>query len=490
MSTAIYLLSVTAALSADQKTCDLHLRWSDGAEDRVNQDDVLAVYTASATHRRAVQSRPEPLDLYPSSNSQPWCAYLLDYADAYDKANAAPPAGYNAPSDEPEEQSQVVAPASVAAAEADEAVEPPVSTPAEAPVVQGQLFPSGGAGVEVATDPVIIRRRVLEVMSPADYKAAAKAAGIVGFGRMKKADLIDAVLKAEFDKPAPRTAEPESAAAPAEVEPAPEKKGRRLTKAQVAAAAKASAEATPPASTPSEPHTVIPAEPAPEAKPKRVRKAKTAQPAEPAGGIVAQDEGTAPGERPASAPEASGTILDGETRPEVAGEGLGGSGVELGGGLGLGGGTELGGGLGTGEGELSGGLTGESVGGIGGTGRDNTPPVVPKRPGAGCKQPDKVDGWEPGRVLVVVKPHRGEFKGWGTCEYRVRCDDDGGYTLLKLTGNRKQSDAGALYEGKRWAYVSQMLTDLMGIPRDPETGRPAYHHRMTLRRWFALDRAE
>lgn len=495
------LLSITAAAAADQ-TCDLHLRWSDGSEERVNQNQGLALYTASAKHRAAPAGTPAP-----KTNSDPWAAWFVNYANDYDKAHGGPPSGY-------------VAPAKVAPVE---------------PAGQTSLFPTGGAGVEVVTDPRILRQRALEAMDPGEYKAAAKAAGVQGYARMKKADIIAAILVAEFDKPAaPKVDEPAPAPEPTP-EPAPKAKKTRVGKAAAPPADETPAPA--PAVVETAPETpaddgwtdtdirvhartalagtaaqaierlnalapeddglpvvdVLRAALAMEQAEKRPRKsviaaieariaALTASPAETGGGIVAQPD----------APQGTGiqgtVIQDGETRPEVATEGLGGSGVEMGGGMGLGGGVELGGGLGTGEGELSGGLTGESVGGIGGAGRDDTPTGIKHRPGAGCKQPDKVDGWEAGRILVVVKPHRGEFKDWGTCEYRVRCEEDGTYTLVKFTGARKPTDVGNIFEGKHWDYVSQMLTDLMGIPRDAN-GKPAHHHRMTLRRWFALGRA-
>lgn len=549
----LFLLSVTAAAAANQ-TCDLHLRWNDGTEERVNSADTLQVYTASVKQRDA--NPPTP----PTTNSPPWCGWFLDYAGAYDKANGEPPTGYVAP------------------------------TKAAPAAAQTSLFPTATAadGVAPVTDPRALRRIALEAMGPNEYRAAGKAAGVPGFSRMKKADLVDAVLVAEFDKPAAPVAEepaPEPTPAPVETpaaEPAPaepEKAGKRQRKAKATPApaetimdpgarskAYMSGRADFGAGKPldiidaiqrgafesqdrvgetdyrkgwteasdlaaSEPGFVKQtAEPAPaadvdgwtdddirvhaktaltgtaaqaieklnafeggppvldvlrkalevEQAEKRPRKSvvtaietRIAALTAPTGGIVAP----------------SGGIVDGDTRPEVQTEGLGGSGVELGGGMGLGGGVELGGGLGTGEGELSGGLTGESGEGIGGAGRDATPTGIVKRPGAGCKQPGDVDGWEPGRVLVVVKPHRGEHKDWGVCEYRVRCDEDGGYTLLKLTGNRKSKDLGNLFEGKKWQYVSPMLTDLMGIPRDA-AGKAAFHHRMTLRRWFALGRSQ
>lgn len=454
------LLSVTAATASDGQTCDLHLRWSDGSEERINQNEGLKVYAASAKQRAANAVQP------PTANNQPWCGWFLAYADAYDKTHGGPPAGYIAP------------------------VTAKVVEPDPKPEGQTSLFPVGGQGIEVVSDPRILRQRALEAMEPGDYKAAAKAAGVQGYSRMKKAGIIAAILVAEFDKPVATSTEEPAPEEPTVVEqapqaepaPAPEepKKSKRLTKAQVIEAGREMAASVTP-SGPSEPHVVTEPEPTHEEPKKRARKGKTEPAPGPGAGIVAQVDSS-----PAST---APTIQDREVRPEVASVGLGGSGVELGGGMGLGGGTELGGGLGMGEGELTGGLTGESVGGIGGEGRDDTPTGIKHRAGAGCKQPDKVDGWEAGRVLVVVKPHRGEFKEWGTCEYRVRCEDDGTYTLIKFSGARKPTDVGNIFEGKHWDYVSQMLTDLMGIPRDPETGKPAHHHRMTLRRWFALGRA-
>ena len=434
----LFLLSVTASAAADG-TCDLHYRWNDGSESSANQGDVLAVYTASAKHR-AAGAKAE----YPHSNSQEWCAWALDYANRYDAHYAAPPEGYVAPVVE--------------------------AVPAPAAAGQTSLFPSGGDGIPAVTDPRALRRAALEAMDPVDYKAAAKAVGVVA-KQLKKAALIEAILVAEFDKPAAPTVEaaPAPQAAPAVVE-APVVVAAPAPKAEKAPKAKKAPKVV------EAPAPVEPA-PAPVEKAPKAKKAPKAAPV-PAGDIVAQDPGV---------------IVDGDTRVEVGGEvGLGGgSGIEMGGGMGLGGGVELGGSIGTkrGAGELTGGLTGESSAGMGGEGRDATPGGIKKRAGAGCKQPDKVDGWEAGRVLVVLKPHRGEHKAWGTCEYRVKCENDGTYTLVKLTGNRKATDLGNLFEGKHWDYVSPMLTDLMGIPRDSE-GKPAFHHRMTIRRWFALGRAQ
>ncbi len=581
-----YLLSATFSKRPDE-ACDIHLRWSDGLEETICQTDpVLVIYARSAKQRAA--KAPQP----PSTNSQPWAEWLLKYADSYDRTHGGtPPDGYVAPSAE----------------------EPAVAEP------QTPLFPAGGTGVEVVTDPVVLRRRALEAMGPGDYKAAAKAAGVKGYSKLSKAQLVDAVLAAEFPAPAPAVVEPEPAPEPTPVTTAttegdqngvPGKRGKRnKTKAREAAAASApatelgEAHVVTPAPEPSPmpditgalqaeaggdnaPEVVsaedamaaavavfltgnvkavservaacedraqldaalgaeqdgkarkgviealrvriialkTPAMPDPEERARLIResverilKGDTAQVAGMVGsvglsptpldldvlgaaltaekqarrvrkGVVKAIEARIAALTPAGdivAP-AEG-ITDSETRPEVAGEGLGGTGVEMGGGMGLTGGAELGGGLGDGSGELSGGLIGESSGGLGGAGRDASPTKVPTRPGAGCKQPDKVDGWEAGRVLVVVKPHRGEFADWGKCEYRVRCDEDGGYTLIMLTGNRGKKDLGNLFEGKKWPYVSPMLTDLMGIERDAE-GKPVRHHRMTLRRWFAMGR--
>lgn len=373
----ISLLSVTAAAAADG-SCDLYYRWNDGSESSANQNDVLGVYTASAKHR-AADAKAE----YPHSNSQEWCAWALDYADRYDAHYAAPPEGYVAP-----------------------AVEVPPVVETE----QTSLFPAGGAGIPAVTDPRAIRRAALEAMNPVDYKAAAKAVGVVA-KRFKKTALIEAILAAEFDEPTAPAVEaaPEPQAAPAVVE-APVVPAPKAEKA-----------------------------PAPAPEPKAAKKGKATKPA-PTGGIVAQ---------------APGVIVDGDV-------GLGGSGVEMGGGMGLGGGVKLGGATSNG---------------------------IKYRAGAGCKQPDKVDGWKAGLVLAVIKSHRGKHKEWGTCEYRVRCEVDGTYTLLQISGNRKVTDLGNLYAGKHWDYVSPMLTDLMGIPRVAD-GTPAFHHRMTIRRWFALGRAQ
>lgn len=464
-----HILSVTAAAAGDN-TCNLHLRWSDGEETMIGQNDELGLYTASAAQRTAAVARP-------ATNSEPWCDWFLGYATAYDKAHGEPPQGY-------------VAPAA--------SVEP-----------QTVLFPKATEGIPPVTDPVILRRRELQEMDPPAYKAVAKALGIVGFSRMRKDALVEAILAAEASG---KTAE----SAPTDHEPAEGSEGGppaageenhaesqpsdddRIVSESVARllAPKTAAQViggiayvgiTP---TPHDLRILQAADVAERAR-KQPRKAVLAALADRIVALSPQMEPEpAPAEPTPVEPEpipveSVPTIVDGPVRPEVGGEGLGGVGVEMTGGMGLGGGVELGG-LGTGAGELTGGLAGESVG-MGGAGQD-APAGVPERKGAGCKQPDKVDGWVPGRVLVVVKPHRGEYQHWGTCEYRVRCDEDGGYTLLKLDGNRTAKDVGNLFEGKKWAYVSPMLTDLMGIPLDAK-GKPTRHHRMTLRRWFALNRS-
>ncbi len=103
------------------------------------------------------------------------------------------------------------------------------------------------------------------------------------------------------------------------------------------------------------------------------------------------------------------------------------------------------------------------------------PKAKPKklRDGAGCKQPDEVNGWIAGRLLCVTKTHRG--KPWGRCEYRVRCESNGSYTLEVFNGNRADVKA-----GDNWPTVSVMFKALLGLPAD------AKRHRMTIKRFFNL----
>jgi len=98
------------------------------------------------------------------------------------------------------------------------------------------------------------------------------------------------------------------------------------------------------------------------------------------------------------------------------------------------------------------------------------------REGSGCKQPDAVVGYETGRLLCITKNHRASGpKSWGRCEYRVRCNPDGSYTLEYFAGNRDD-----LKKGTSWPTVSKMFFALLALP--PGTR----HHRMTLKRFFNL----
>ena len=109
------------------------------------------------------------------------------------------------------------------------------------------------------------------------------------------------------------------------------------------------------------------------------------------------------------------------------------------------------------------------------------------RKGSGCKQPDKVNGWESGRLLCVVKNHRTtESRNWGRCEYRVRCNADGSYTLEFFAGNRTDIAA-----GDKWETVSDMWWALLALgdddPRALLRGKQGTrHHRMTIKRFFNL----
>lgn len=100
-------------------------------------------------------------------------------------------------------------------------------------------------------------------------------------------------------------------------------------------------------------------------------------------------------------------------------------------------------------------------------------PSARLREGAGCKQPDEVNGWIANRLLCVTKTHRG--KPWGRCEYRVRCEKNGSYTLEVFNGSRSD-----IAQGDNWATASVMFKKLLGLP--PET----VHHKMTIKRFFRL----
>lgn len=109
------------------------------------------------------------------------------------------------------------------------------------------------------------------------------------------------------------------------------------------------------------------------------------------------------------------------------------------------------------------------------------------REGAGCKQPDQVAGWEAGRLLCVTRNHRATpERQFGRCEYRVRCNDDGSYTLEFFQGNRTD-----LKVGTRWPTVSDMWWALLamhdGDPRSLMCGKKGTrHHRMTIKKFFKL----
>lgn len=175
-------------------------------------------------------------------------------------------------------------------------------------------------------------------------------------------------------------------------------------------------------------------------------------------------------------------IQDGDVRPELGGSIEGGVGrSELGGSIEGGLGTELGGGLGTGQHELAGELGGGSVVGPEGS-IDEEAGQFKRREGAGCKQPWEVEGFEPGRILVSIRTHRGRHAHWGRTEYRVKCLEEGGFELVGIDGGR----ADDLKVGRKWPYATPMFYDLMGIPeKDPDTGKKN-RHRMTLTRFFRL----
>ena len=147
--------------------------------------------------------------------------------------------------------------------------------------------------------------------------------------------------------------------------------------------------------------------------------------------------------------------------------------------------------------ELSGDLSGSSMSEVGSTSEHEVKPKSRKkvkkrvgklREGSGCKQPDQVSGWESGRLLCVTRNHRTTpERQFGRCEYRVRCNADGGYTLEHFAGNRKDLKVGSV-----WPTVSDMWWALLAMgdndPRSVSTNKtsPTRHHRMTIKKFFKL----
>lgn len=145
--------------------------------------------------------------------------------------------------------------------------------------------------------------------------------------------------------------------------------------------------------------------------------------------------------------------------------------------------------------ELTGDLSGESASEVGEQSEVQRKRVNRKkkkrtgklREGAGCKQPDQVAGWEAGRLLCVTRNHRATpERQFGRCEYRVRCNEDGSYTLEFFQGNRTD-----LKVGTRWPTVSDMWWALLamhdGDPRALMRGKQGTrHHRMTIKKFFKL----
>ena len=134
--------------------------------------------------------------------------------------------------------------------------------------------------------------------------------------------------------------------------------------------------------------------------------------------------------------------------------------------------------------EIAGDMTGEGAevteGGNGGLGASGTRKKSSRkarlREGAGCKQPDEVDGFMAGRLLCVTKRHRStNGRDWGRCEYRVRCNKDGSYTLEYFAGNRTD-----VKTGDNWATASIMFKALLALPPD------TMHHKMTIKRYFKI----
>ena len=82
----IPLLSLIFASRPDQ-TCDIAARWADGTEETFHQGDTLAVYTTSMRHRLSGGDAP-------TSNSPPWLAWVLVYAQKWDERYPAPPEGF------------------------------------------------------------------------------------------------------------------------------------------------------------------------------------------------------------------------------------------------------------------------------------------------------------------------------------------------------------------------------------------------------------
>lgn len=298
------------------------------------------------------------------------------------------------------------------------------------------------AGDNLPLGPREARLAALEAMTLLDVRAAAQASGLKGFSKVPggKPALIGLLIAHEFPTAKVLVAEP-VVVEPVVVEPEP----------------------APPVG------ATIPSDPEPEAAPVAEKPAKAKKGTKAAVAVVTPT--------PAVAPTAPTVVADHDTRPELAGD------IEGGDSGGLEGFGELGAGLGVGDNEVGGGLGSGVSAALGGTGRDGVGEV--HRPGAGCKQPDEVKGWIAGRVLVAIRRHRGDNLDWGTCEYRVRCEEDGGYKLLALSGGRDDAIATEFKKKGfvKWDYVSDMFLDLLAIPRVDAEGQ-RNRHRMTLTRFF------
>ncbi len=74
----------------------------------------------------------------------------------------------------------------------------------------------------------------------------------------------------------------------------------------------------------------------------------------------------------------------------------------------------------------------------------------------------------------MQKIHRS--RGWGKCTYTVRCEFDGTYSLIQLSGIRRD-----LAEGDHWEYAMDMFRALQGLA---QTNEQAPHTHMTIGRYF------
>ena len=106
-------------------------------------------------------------------------------------------------------------------------------------------------------------------------------------------------------------------------------------------------------------------------------------------------------------------------------------------------------------------------------------PEKPVLKRAGCKKPWEVKGWEDGKLLSVVKRHKGQ---WGRCEYRVLCLPLGRYRLVYFMGNRSD-----LTVNTEWDDAASMFRALLaqGAEKTRYDGRGKRQGtRMTINQFF------